>query len=68
MHTPDFTLPTQSNVDGHIYRLYTFNFETNDGMRSAYFYAINDEHAHHVLTEMCESADLTSLAAIYGQS
>ncbi|HEJ9974926.1 TPA: hypothetical protein ACHY14_000794 [Pseudomonas aeruginosa] len=45
-------------VDGRQWHLYSFEFKTPDGTFGSYFYAISDEHAAELLTDLKENAVL----------
>lgn len=53
-----FELPLSSQVNGHTWNLYSFDYESPDGRPSGYFYATSHEHAAILLTELKESAVL----------
>jgi hypothetical protein len=46
-------------INGRIWNLYSFEFQTADGLFSSYFYAISFEHAAAILEELKETAKLS---------
>lgn len=51
-------LPLSSQVNGHTWHLYSFDYESPDGRPSGYFYATSDDHAKLLLSELKETAVL----------
>jgi hypothetical protein len=52
-------LKPQVTVNGRVWNLYSFDFQTADGLFSSYLYAISFEHAAAILEELKETAKLS---------
>lgn len=46
-------------VNGVTWRLYSIDFQTCDGKFSGYFYAVSDEHAQAMLTDLKETGEVS---------
>lgn len=51
-------LPLTSVVDGREWKLFCVNFKSDDSVHSAYFYAINREHASYRLEDLKQTGEL----------
>lgn len=51
-------MPLTVNCEGREWSLYTFDFDTPDGVFSSYLYAISFEHAAALLADLKETAVL----------
>lgn len=52
------TLPITTEVRGQEWHLYTYDYETQDGLFSGYLYALDIGHAEQLLCEMKATAAL----------
>ena len=52
------TLPLRTVVDGRIWHLYTYEYETPDGVFAGYLHALSMEHAAALIGDMRASAEL----------
>ena len=51
-------LPIRCVVGGRIWHLYTYEYQTPDGIFSGYLHAISAEHAAAMLADLKENAEL----------
>lgn len=51
--------PASVCVDGRVWCLFSVDYDTADGTFSTYIYAINSEHAGHIVSELRETARLS---------
>lgn len=51
-------LPLACEVGGKVWKLFTYEFQTPDGVFTGYFHALSVEHAAYMLTELRETAVL----------
>lgn len=51
-------LQLTTTVDGREWKLFCINFHSDDGIHSAYFYAIDREHASYRLEELKQNGKL----------
>jgi len=51
-------LPLTCEVGGRLWKLFTYEFQTPDGVFTGYLHALSAEHATYMLTELRESAVL----------
>lgn len=54
-------MPQTVSVSGILWKLYAIDFQTPDGKYSAYFYAIDDEHASYILGDIKTNGEIRSL-------
>lgn len=52
------TLPLRTVVDGRVWRLYTYEYKTPDGVFVGYLHALSMEHAAALLSDLRASAEL----------
>lgn len=51
-------LPLTCEVNGRVWNLFTFDYETPDGQFCGYLHAVSHEHAAALLADMKETAEL----------
>lgn len=56
--TNKIILDMQCTVNNKIWKLFTYDYQTEDGIFSGYFYALDFEHASYILEEMKITAQL----------
>lgn len=56
--TDCITLPLRTVVDGRIWQLYTYDYQTPDGKFCGYLHAVSMEHAAALVGDLRTSAEL----------
>lgn len=51
-------LPIRTVVDGRVWNLYTYDYQTPDGVFVGYLHALSMEHAAALLSDLRASAEL----------
>ena len=57
--TDCINLPLRTVVDGRIWHLYTYEYQTSGGVFVGYLHALSMEHAAALLCDMKDGAELT---------
>lgn len=52
-------MPYSVTVDGRVWNLFDVEYQTADGKFGFYIYAINFEHASHIVEELKQTAKLS---------
>lgn len=56
--TDHITLPLRTVVDGRTWHLYTYEYQTPDGVFAGYLHALSMEHAAALIWDMRAGAEL----------